>query len=650
MQNVNEILAQAQQYQREGNLSLALQQFQQVLLQHPKELSLHIACGNLCVELQRFEEGAGYFRRILDADKKNSDARNALCYVLQALGNQAHASGNFILAEACFEEALQHQAGNAIFWYNLGNAQRELGNPQGALASFTQSIKLDPNDADAHNNLGNIQRELGALDKAIASYQRVLALNPNLHHALAHLVHQKQHISDWAGLDAQIATIRNLVKNVPEAQVSPFAFLSMPSTTAAEQRLCASRYVVQNYAKLRETYHKAVTPTEVGVQRLNALDSDFRRNDKTGCSKLKIGYLSADFRLHPLAFLISGLIEKHDRARFEIVAYSYGADDKSAERKRLVNAFDHFIDIRHLSDLDAAKKIHADNIDILVDLTGFTQTSRTGIVAFKPAAIHINWLGYPGTMGEVGGGEVGAKPLFDYILADETIAPNQADFSEQLLYLPCYQPNDSKRPVGKDTSKTNHHLPDDAFVFCCFNQTFKITSEVFAVWMRILNQAPNSVLWLLESNIWAKTNLQREAFNAGIDPQRLIFAPRVPIAEHLARHAHADLFLDTLPYNAHTTASDALFMNVPVLTCMGNTFASRVAASLLRRTNLPEFITTSLQEYEEKALDLAQNPKKIMQLKQKLEADALKSKLFDAVQFAHDLEQQYLNVYMSYIK
>jgi predicted O-linked N-acetylglucosamine transferase (SPINDLY family) len=251
-------------------------------------------------------------------------------------------------------------------------------------------------------------------------------------------------------------------------------------------------------------------------------------------------------------------------------------------------------------------------------------------------------------------GELNGKPLFDYIIADKTIAPNQADFSEKVLYLPCYQPNDSDRPnlkaSGKPSTKASQHLPEDAFVFCCFNQTFKITPDVFAVWMRLLRQAPNSVLWLLECNPWAKENLQCEATHAGVDAKRLIFAPRVQIAEHLARHVNADLFLDTLPYNAHTTASDALWMGLPVLTCMGNTFASRVAASLLNSVKLPELITNSLQEYELKALDFAQNPTKIMQIKQKLDAETSKSKLFDTAQFAKDIEQQYLNVWLNFIK
>ncbi len=622
MQNVNQLLANAQQAQQQGNPGLALQHYQQLLQQYPDELNLHIVCGNLCIELQRFEEAAGYFRRILSASNKNNDARNALCFALQELGNQAHHHGRFAQAEACFEEAVQHQPGNAAYWYNLGNAQRELGKPQAALASFKKSLALNPNDADAHNNLGNVLRELGQLDKAIASYQTALQVNPSLHHALAHLVHQKQHVCDWAELDTQIQQLRNLVKNVPNAQISPFAFLAMPGTTAAEQKNCASNWANQLYKGI------ARGRMDIGLQ------TGSKKN-----RKLNIGYLSADFRLHPLAFLITELIESHDRNQFEITAYSYGKDDKTPTRKRLEQAFDRFMDISGLSDIEAATRIHANRIDILVDLTGFTQSSRTGIVALKPAPISINWLGYPGTMGELEG-----RSLFDYILADKVTAPNAADFSEQLLYLPCYQPNDSKRPVGKLTTKTEHNLPENAFVFCCFNQTFKITAEVFAVWLHLLQQVPNSVLWLLECNPWAKTNLWKEAEKVGIDKNRLIFAPRVAIAEHLARHVHADLFLDTLPYNAHTTASDALFMRLPLLTCAGETFASRVAASLLRSVNLPELVTNCLQAYEQKALDFAQHPEKLAQLKQKLCSELEKSTLFNPAQFARELEQHYLHL------
>ncbi len=662
MQDTNQLLSQrlnqAQQAELQGNNHEALQIYQQLLLLHPTELGLHALCGNLCVQLARFEEAAGYFRRLLHANKKNNDTRNALCYCLATLGNQAHNNGNFLQAEACFEEATQRQPDNAAYWYNLGNAQRELGKPQAALESFRLSIKFDPNDADAHNNLGNVQRELGKLDVAIASYERALQLNPNLHHALAHLVHQKQHVCDWAGqgannqdtdnLDTQMTEIRRLVCEEPSAQISPFAFLALPGATAAEQKQCATNWANNLFGHMIENdlANNSLTPDLIDT-RLQG-----KANKGKPKEKISIGYLSADFRLHPLAFLITELIEKHDRNKFKIVAYAYGAVDNTPTRKRLVKAFDQFNDIRHLSDIQAAQKIKQDGIDILVDLTGFTQTSRTGIVALKPAPISINWLGYAGTMGSIRGtikGEIcgetidesNAKPLFDYILVDRIIAPNSSDFSEQLLYLPCYQPNDSQRPIGKSTTKIDNHLPADTFVFCCFNQTFKITAEIFSAWMRILKQAPNSVLWLLDCNLWAKSNLQAAAENAGIAANRIIFAPRVPISEHLARHAHADLFLDTQPYNAHTTASDALFMEVPVLTILGNTFAGRVAASLLTRAGLPELITNNLQEYEQKAVYFAQQPKKLTELN----IAQKKSPLFDAAQFAHDIEQQYLNTW-----
>ncbi len=616
MQNANELLKQAQQAELQGNNHAALQTYRQLLSQHPNALNLQAKCGNLAVQLQLFEEAAGYFRRIL-AFNKNPDARNALCFSLQSLGNEAHAQANFALAAASFEEALQHQPNNAAFWYNLGNAQRELDQAQQALASFQKAIQLNPNDADFFNNQGNVQRELGQLNLAIASYEKALKINPNLHHALVHLVHQKQHICDWNTLDAQIATIRDLVNNVPAAQdspikISPFAFLAMPSTTADEQKICANNYVTQNYAQFYEMRE--------------SLNFTYAKN-----KKIRLGYLSADFRLHPLAFLITELIENHDKTQFETFAYSYGINDKSPARRRLERAFDHFHDIRHLNEIEAAKKINADQIDILIDLTGFTQSSRTGIVALKPAPININWLGYPGTMGEHL-----QEPLFDWLLADKVVAPDFENFSENLLYLPCYQPN-NQREIGKATQKSLHNL-DENFVFCSFNQTFKITPQIFTIWMRLLKKVPNSVLWLLDCNPWAKTNLQREAEHADIDKNRLIFAPRVSNEAHIERQKHADLFLDTLPYNAHTTASDALFMGLPVLTCIGETFPSRVAASLLETMHLSELICVNLQKYEEKALFLASNPAELTRIKQQLITQKENSTLFKPEKFARALE------------
>jgi predicted O-linked N-acetylglucosamine transferase (SPINDLY family) len=603
-----------------------LKQYQQTLLRNAKDTVAQINCGNLCIELKRYEEAAGYFRRLVRTFKTNLDVRNALCYALQELGNESHAQGRYAMAEACFMEAIGYQPANAAYLYNLANAQRELGKPKEAVIYYQKAIQINPIDADAYNNLGNVQRELGLLDLAIESYKRALSINPALYHAKVHLAHQKQHICDWQGLQEDIAEIRHWVKNLPQAQISPFAFLAMPTTTAEEQKTCANNWVKNRYAAL----------IKQGEQ-LNF--TTLPSNNK----KIRIGYLSADFRLHPLAFLVSELIELHDRTIFEIVAFSYGVNDKSSARTRLEKAFDQFHDIRHLSEIDAAKKINACNIDILVDLTGFTQTSRSGIVALRPAPINVNWLGFPGTMGGIN-----EKPLYDYILSDSFISPPDSahNYAETLALLPhSYQPNDRQRPIGKLPSREACGLQDNAFVFCCFNQTFKITPDVFAIWISLLKAVPNSVLWLLDCNTWAKQNLIREAALQGIYEDQLIFAPRVSIADHLARHVHADLFLDTLPYNAHTTCSDALWMGLPVLTCAGDTFAARVAGSLLNAADLTDLITYSLQDYENKALYLANNPSKLLELKQKLLATKMTSNLFDTDKFSKSLEEVYQKIY-----
>lgn len=614
-----------------NQIEAAIKNFKQAILLHPKDLDVQLNLANTLLTANQFEEAAIYYRRVLRAIPNKEDVREALCHCLSSLGNQAHAIANYAQAAVYLQEALQCSPPNAALLYNLANAQRELGKPAEAAKNYQLAIALCPNDADIFNNLGNVQRELGQLDLAIESYQKALALNPALYHAKVHLVHQKQHICDWKNLDKDIAEIRHWVKTQPNAQISPFAFLAMPTTTAAEQKICANNWVQNRYIELFK-YR----------QQLN-----FTFNTPPCNKKLKIGYLSADFRLHPLAFLVSELIELHDRAHFEVIAFSYGTNDKSAARVRLEKAFNQFHDIRHLSEIDAAKKIYACEIDILVDLTGFTQTSRSGIAALQPAPINVNWLGFPGTMGALHN-----KPLFDYILTDDFITqPDVANnYAEKIATLPhCYQPNDRKRPIGKTPTRQKCNLPENTFVFCCFNQSFKITPDIFGIWMRLLQAIPNSVLWLLDCNPWAKQNLIRVAATHYVSAERLIFAPRVAIADHLARHTHADLFLDTLPYNAHTTCSDALWMGVPVLTCTGDTFAARVAGSIINAAGLPELITDSLHDYENKALQLAQNPDTLAIIKQKLIAEKMTSDLFDTASFAKSLEMLYQKIWQQHL-
>jgi len=615
-----------------GRLEDAIKTLQLALTLAPKDVEIQYNLGNAYAEHLQYEGAATCYRQVLEVYPQDEDLKQALCNALQALGNEYQQTGQYTKAESAYQEAIRIIRNDASLYFNLGNAQRELGKAADAAKAYLKAIQISPSDADAYNNLGNVQRELGDLDTSIASYRKALDINPKLYHAKVHLVHQKQHICDWKDLEKDISEIRAWLSNATEAQISPFAFLSMPSTTAQEQKQCANHWLKNRYLS--------------AFKQGKSLAFKHQTKPQAGPKKLRVGYLSADFRSHPLASLISELIELHDRNTFEVHAYSYGLNDKSPERKRLERAFDSFVDIRTLSTLDAATKINQDEIDILVDLTGFTQTSRSQIVALRPAPINVNWLGFPGTMGDLDG-----EPLFDYILCDAFITPpkDANTYAEKLALLPhTYQPNDTKRPIGKAKTRQEYGLPEHGFVFCCFNQTFKILPETFDCWMRLLKQTPNSVLWLLECNQWAKRNLMREAETHGINKERLIFAARVPMADHLARQTYADLFLDTLPYNAHTTASDALWMGLPVLTCAGDTFASRVASSLLKAANLEELIAYSLEDYESKAFAIANNHNELKRIKAKLTKHNTGLSLFNTSQFAKDLECQYQSIWKTH--
>jgi predicted O-linked N-acetylglucosamine transferase (SPINDLY family) len=326
-----------------------------------------------------------------------------------------------------------------------------------------------------------------------------------------------------------------------------------------------------------------------------------------------------------------------------VFGYCYSIDDGSDMRKRLVAAFDRFVDVRTLSHADTAKRIREDGIDILVDLKGYTKDGRTEILVHRPAPVQVNFLGYPGTLG---------ADFIDYIIADAFVAPThtQAHFAEKIVHLPdSYQPNDSRRQIGRHaTSRSECGLPESGFVFCSFNGAYKITPQVFAIWMRLLEAAPGSVLWLLDGGPPATANLRREAVGCGVDPRRLVFAPKLRMEEHLARLHLADLFLDTLPVNAHTTASDALWAGLPVLTCVGQAFIGRVAGSLLHAIGLPELITSTFEEYEVRALRLATDPAMLRGLRDRLERNRLSTPLFDAQRYARNIETAYTHMVRLY--
>ena len=506
--------------------------------------------------------------------------------------------GKWEQAIACYARALELEPNYPDALNNLGIAPKEVGRVDDAVACYRRAVELETGFSEAYYNLGNVLRSQGKSDEASASYRRALDANHRDLAALGSLVHELQEMCQWQGLDV---LARRLIEGVDAGAdrrvaepAGPFAFLSLPIATTAQQQLrCARQWVEAGLGYSGSTARSLPLPA--------------RSPNKP---KITVGYLSADFQSHATTVLMAELLEKHDHQRFTIVGYSYGADDKSPMRQRVASAFDRFVDVRNLSYVEAAERIAADEVDILIDLKGYTADARTQIAMLRPAPIQVNYLGYPGTMG---------APFIDYILVDDFVVPadQQPYFTEKLVHLPgCYQVNDSRREIASQApSRAACGLPDTGFVFCSFNNTYKITAEIFAVWMRLLDAVPGSVLWLLEANRFAVANLRSEAKAHRIAPERLVFAPRTAPAEHLARHRLADLFLDTLPYNAHTTASDSLWAGCPLVTIAGETFASRVAGSLLRDVGLSELITTSLGEYEALALRLARDPSKLAELR-----------------------------------
>jgi len=523
-------------------------------------------------------------------------------------------------AALTFRRALKHAPDNPHLWMHLGDvgfAQLTHGSLREAAECFRKVIELQPGLANAHFKLGHVHHFAGRLDEAVRCYQAALKLEPAMVAFGASLLSEMQWMCDWSRLGELSEFQRRSAVERPEQPVQPFGLLSIPSTPM-DQLACA-----QNFARS--------LAGSVASDR-DRLAFGF---DRAPQKRRRVGYLSADFHGHATAYLAAELFELHDRSRFEVFAYSYGPDDRSAIRTRMRRSFDRFIDVCSLSHAEAAAAIHADGVEILVDLKGYTIHARPEIMALRPAPVQVNYLGYPGTMG---------ADFIDYLVSDRFIsAVEQAgDFSEKLVLMPdSYQVNDRRRPIAETPSRQALGLPESVFVFCCFNQSYKILPDVFAVWMRMLEAVPGSVLWLLELNPWTAKNLRREASARGVDPSRLVFAPPLPLAEHLGRLAAADLFLDTLPVNAHTTASDALWAGLPLLTCAGEAFASRVAGSLLAAVGVPELITRSLAEYEALGLRLARAPGELAELRRRLSRNRDTAPLFDTPRFVRYLETAY---------
>ncbi|QCO16764.1 tetratricopeptide repeat protein (plasmid) [Azospirillum brasilense] len=528
------------------------------------------------------------------------------------------ALGRCAAAETALRRAVALDPTLVPGWLNLGAVVQERGQAEAAATCYRNALALRPDLAEAQANLGLVVKEAGRLADSLPAFERALAVGlTDAGGVLAQLVQQMRHLCRWTGLAERSAQLAALVRGGATRQAHPWIFLGEGAGPAAELA-CAGRY-----ADWRTR----------GIAAMPA------RRDTGPRARLRVGYLSADFHEHATAALIAELIERHDRERVEPVGYSYGPDDGGRMRRRLAAGFDRLVDLTGCSHADAAARIRADGVDILVDLKGYTQHARPEITAHRPAPVQVQWLGYPGTMG---------AGFIDYVIGDPLVTPldQQPFYTERIVQLPvCYQPNDRNRPIGPTPSRAACGLPERGMVFCCFNAAYKITPAVFELWCRLLTAVPDSVLWLLDSHPEASGNLRREAVRRGVAADRLVFAPRRPPAEHLARHRLADLFLDTTPVGAHTTASDALWAGLPVLTVPGEGFASRVGASLLRAAGLPELAVRSLADYEAMALRLARDPDGLARLKARLSAERDRAPLFDTDRFARALERAYATMW-----
>jgi protein O-GlcNAc transferase len=487
------------------------------------------------------------------------------------------------------------------------------------MASYDRALALRADHADTLYNRSNLFKEAKQFEKSLASFARARAVARD-HPDRFGVIDPALAICDWAQSDALVDALRADL-GTGRSSVTPFTLIGYCDDAALHLQ-CARNFI---------------------ADRIPVRPQPLWNGTRYRHERIRVAYLSADFRAHATAVLMAELFERHDRARFEVSGVSFGLDDNSAIRSRLVKSFDVFHEVRTRSDRDIATLLRDAEVDIAVDLKGFTRDSRPEILAYRPAPIQVGYLGYPGTIG---------AEFLDYVFADPVVLPfdQQPFYAEKIVQLPgCYQVNDSTRAIAPETpTRAAAGLPDEGFVFCCFNNNFKIRRPLFDVWMRLLTAVPGSVLWLLRDNNGAERNLRREAAARGIDPARLVFADRRSYEEHLARHRLADLFLDTLPYNAHTTASDALWAGLPIVTCQGQAFAGRVAASLLNAIGLPELVTQNLADYETLALRLATDSEALKAVRAKLAANRTTQPLFDTDRSRRNIEAAYLRMWETF--
>jgi protein O-GlcNAc transferase len=659
-----------------GRLEEAVRSYSKAVAIRPKFAEAQNNLGYALQVLGRYDEAILQYRKAIAARPDYPEAFNNL-------GNALHLLQRSDEAIASYQKAIAISLNYAEPHWNLGNALRGVGRFDEAIGCYEKAIVIRPGYYEAFNSLGNAFSSLGKFEEAVLQYNKAVALKPdyiearlNLGDALSSLDHDEAALAAYEGAlarkpdDANALTKRGqmlwqLHRDVEALASYDAALNSAPDHDAAFDNLAGGALAACDWTRTATLWSEVPAHVadgrlfdafrflgyssdpalqfacarrfirEVPVRKSPLWSGEVWKNEK-----IKIAYVSCGFHQHPTAYLTAELLEIHDRSRFEIIGVSVGPDDQSEIRARLIRAFDRFYDVRSKTDEEVAMLLRELRVDIAVDRSGYTVNARPGIFAARAVPIQVNYIGFPGTL---------AAKFYDYILADATVLPfeRQPFYTERIVHLPnSYLVNDTKRPIAAlSATREACGLPAQGFVFCCFNNSYKITPPVFDVWMRLLTKIEGSVLWLFRDREAAESNLRREAAARNIDPGRLIFARRVPLEDHLARHRLADLFLDTLPYNAHTTAADALWMGLPVVTCLGQSFAGRVAASLLHAIGMSDLVTDDLGEYEELCLRIAREPVMLQDLRDRLKRNKVSYPLFDSDLYRRNLESAYVRMW-----
>ena len=657
-----------------GKLAELVREARNLAARHQPSLELHNILGAACVALGDFPGAEAAFRAAIAIDHRHAELHSNLGAALEPQGkldeatacyrqalalNPSQASPHYNLgnvlrrqhalgdAIACYERAIALKPGYFEAFNNLGLAHQAQNALPAALACYERALALKPDYVEAHNNRGLVFKTMGEYEQAMQCYRQALALKPDSISALQNIATVLLDIKDY---DSAIRIFAMLLQvdpgNAVAARQMAFAQMhvcdfaaprDMPAPAEAAPGIAIPPFIMLPFF---DDPAQQLAYSRLWADKAPRVAAPAAKTPAPASDRIRLGYFSADFHSHATLFLMAGLLREHDREKFEIIAYSYGEPIRDDARADLVDRVDRFCDVRDMADDEVASLARSHGLDIAIDLKGYTEHSRSHLFSARLAPVQINYLGYPGTMG---------ADAIDYLIADPVVVPEASRpfYSEKIIYLPgSYQPNDSARPIaGADQSRASLGLPEDAFVFCCFNHTYKICPDAFEVWMRLLGRVEGSVLWLLGSNPSAEANLRREAALRGIDPDRLIFAGPMRHHEHLGRLRFADLFIDTFAVNAHTTASDALWAGLPVVTLAGRQFAARVGASLLHAVGLPELVTEDVADYEALIADLAADRDRLAALRAKLADNRLSQPLFDTKRYTAAIESALVAVH-----